>query len=138
MNPTNQMRQNNTSNSSSQTISGLPKSAWISNVIAAATGLFIFLLGPYLVNQLNAPATAALVNVVPNGVIMALFVAESEFHQFFSDLLYAPIFNVALNIITYSLYYYGYLSPFWAIWFEIIVWTSCCILSYIFRNQINF
>jgi hypothetical protein len=123
--------------SSSNTVSGLPKNAWVSNLIAAATGLFIFLLGPYLVNKLNAPATAALVNVVPNGVIMALFVAESEFHQFFTDLLWAPTFNVGLNVITYSLYYYGFLTPFWAIWFEIIVWTSACVLSYIFRDQLQ-
>ena len=120
-------------NTSSITVSGLPKSAAISNVIAACTGLFIFLLGPYLVNQLNAPATSALVNVVPNGVIMALFIAESEFHQFFTDLLFAPVFNVVLHCITYSLYYYGWLTPLYAIIFEIVVWSGACILSYIFR-----
>lgn len=123
----------NTTNTSNTTVSGLPKSAAISNVIAGCTGLFIFLLGPYLVNQLNAPATAALVNVVPNGVIMALFVAESEFQPFFRDLLFAPIFNVVLNFITYSLYYYGWLTPLYAIIFEIVVWVAACILSYIYR-----
>jgi hypothetical protein len=130
----NKKTKNGTNNATSNiTVSGLAKSTAISNVIAACTGLFIFLLGPYLVNYLNAPATSALVNVVPNGVIMALFVAESEFHQFFTDLLFAPLFNVILNCITYALYYYGWFTPLYAIIFEIVVWISACILSYIYR-----
>ena len=124
--------------SKSHTISGLPTADWLSNVIAAATGLFIFLLGPYLVNSLNAPATSALVNVVPNGLIMALFITESEFHEFFSDLLFAPMFNVILTWIAYPLYYYGYLTALQTIWFEIIIWVGCCVLSYVFKDYLRF
>ena len=124
--------------SKTHTISGLPTAAWMSNVIAAATGLFIFLLGPYLVNSLNAPATSALVNVVPNGLIMALFITESEFHEFFSDLLFAPMFNVILTWIAYPLYYYGYLTALQTIWFEIVIWVGCCVLSYVFKDYLKF
>lgn len=132
------LKKSKTRESSSQTISGLPKSAWTSNVIAAATGLFIFLLGPYLVNMLNAPATAALVNVVPNGLIMALFIEEKDFHEFFSAFLYAPMFNVLLTWAVYPFYYYGYLTPIQTIWTEVSVWTTCCILSYIFKDHLIF
>jgi hypothetical protein len=123
---------------SGNTISGLPTTAWISNVIAAATGLFIFLIGPYLVNHLNAPATSALVNVVPNGLIMALFITESEFKEFFTDLLFAPMFNVILTWIAYPLYYYGYLTSLQTIWFEISIWIGFCVISYIFKDYLRF
>ena len=134
----NSKKSSKTKVSSGKTISGLPTSAWISNVIAAATGLFIFLIGPYLVNHLNAPATSALVNVVPNGLIMALFITESEFHEFFSDLLFAPMFNVILTWIAYPLYYYGYLTSLQTIWFEILIWAGFCVLSYIFKDYLRF
>ena len=134
----NSKKNSKTNVSSINTISGLPTTAWMSNVIAAATGLFIFLLGPYLVNHLNAPATSALVNVVPNGLIMALFITESEFHEFFSDLLFAPMFNVILTWIAYPLYYYGYLTALQTIWFEILIWAGFCILSYIFKDYLKF
>ena len=117
------------------TISGLPRSAWITTIIAAFTGLFVFLLGPYLVNKLNAPMTAALVNVIPNGVIMALFIGENEFEKYFKDLVFAPAFNVVLNALTYFLFNRGYLNALWAIIFEICVWLFACIFAFYFIDR---
>jgi hypothetical protein len=117
------------------TISGLPRSAWITTIIAAFTGLFVFLLGPYFVNKLNAPMTAALVNIIPNGVIMALFIGENDFEKYFKDLVFAPAFNVVLNALTYFLFNRGYLNALWAIIFEICFWFFACVFAFCFIDR---
>ena len=111
------------------TVSGLPHSELIINSISAFTGLFIFLLGPYVVNTLGKPITAACFNLVPTGIIMGLFVATNEFETYFTSVLFVPMYNVVMNLFTYWLYKIGYLSALNMIIFQIIVWLLITFVS---------
>ena len=123
---------NSGTSSSNNTISGLPNSGLITNIISALSGIFIFLVAPYAVNKLNNTILAALVNVFPTGVLIALFISESEFGSFYNKLLFAPIFNVVVNWIVYYFYVYHNLRPLYCIYLNLGIWAGACVLSFLF------
>ena len=120
---------NNTKTTNTQTVSGLPHSELLVNLISGFTGLFIFLLGPYVVNSLGKPITAACFNLVPTGIIMGLFVATTEFEKYFTSVLFVPMYNVVVNLFTYFLYKKGYLTALQMIIFQVILWLLITFVS---------
>jgi len=120
---------NNTKSTNTQTVSGLPHSKLLVNLISGFTGLFIFLLGPYVVNSLGKPITAACFNLVPTGIIMGLFVSTTEFETYFTSVLFVPMYNVVMNLFTYLLYKKGYLTALQMIIFQVIVWLLITFVS---------
>ena len=119
----------NNKQSNKNTVSGLPHSELLINLISGFTGLFIFLLGPYVVNILGKPITAACFNLVPTGIIMGLFVATTEFDTYFTSVLFVPIYNVLMNLFTYWLYKAGYLTALHMIFFQVVVWLLITFVS---------
>jgi len=111
------------------TISGLPNNGIITNIISAITGIFIFLVAPWAVNKLGNPTLAALVNVFPTGVLIALFINESDFATFYNKLLFAPMFNVVVNWIVYYFFVYLDWSPLSCIYLNLGIWGSVTLLS---------
>ena len=116
---------------SKTTISGLPNSALLTNIISAFVGIFIFVVAPYAVNKLNNPTLSALINVFPTGVLVALFINEEEFIPFYTKLLFAPIFNVVVNWFVYVFLIYFNWSPLSCILLNIGIWLIACILVYL-------
>lgn len=118
--------------SSKITVSGLPNSGLITNLISAFSGLFIFLVAPYVVNKIGNTTLAALVNVFPTGVLICLFIKEDEFGYFYHKLLFAPIFNIVVNWIVYMFYFYFKWSPVATITLNLSIWFAACVLAYLF------
>ena len=125
-------KRNSIKTNSKSTISGLPNSALITNIISAFVGIFIFVVAPYAVNKLNNPTLSALVNVFPTGVLVALFINEEEFIPFYTKLLFAPIFNVVVNWFVYVFLIYFNWSALSCIILNISIWLVACILAYFF------
>ena len=111
------------------TISGLPNNGLVTNIISALSGVFIFLIAPWAVNKLGNPTLAALVNVFPTGVLIALFINESEFAQYYNKLLFAPMFNVVINWIVYYFFVYLDWSPLSCIYLNLGIWASATVLA---------
>jgi len=120
---------------SNATVSGLPMSGLYTNIIAALAGLLVFLVAPYIANQLNNTTLAALVNVFPTGPAIALFIREDEFGSFYNKLLFAPMFNVIVNWFVYYFYVYLDWSPMACIKLNLGIWLGACILSYLFNIE---
>lgn len=90
----------------------------------------IFALGPYIVNNLHKTLTAGFFNVIPNGIILALFISESEFHHYFRACVVCPLFNVLCNLFVYLLYINGYIDSFSSIILILSIWVSLTIISF--------
>jgi hypothetical protein len=114
---------------SNSTISGLPNNGLITNIISALSGVFIFLIAPWAVNKLGNPTLAALVNVFPTGVLIALFINELEFATYYNKLLFAPMFNVVVNWIVYYFFIYLDWSPLSCIYLNLGIWATATLLS---------
>jgi hypothetical protein len=113
------------------TISGINKNNILIPIFSSIMGILVFICIPYAANQLNKPFTAAALNVIPNGMILGYFVLESQFETYFKSLIFVPSFNVFINIITYGLYKYCGVTPFWALTINILAWVMLVISSYI-------
>lgn len=115
---------------SKTTLSGLNPDGSTILVLTGILGMLIFVLGPYVANQSQRPTTAALLNVVPNGMFMAYFIEESEFSAYINGLIFAPVLNVVLNMVTLVLYRYKIVSPIWCISVNILAWLFIVLASY--------
>jgi hypothetical protein len=113
------------------TISGVNKNNILIPIFSSIIGILVFICIPYAANQLNKPFTAAALNVIPNGMILGYFVLETQFETYFKSLIFVPSFNVIINIITYGLYKYCGVTPFWALTINILAWVMLVISSYI-------
>jgi len=118
-----------TTANSKTTLSGLDPDGSTTYMLTAVLGMLIFLLGPYLANQAQRPVTAALLNVVPNGMFMAYFIEESQFSAYLNGLLFAPVLNVVLNMITLVLYKYKIVPTIWCISINILGWLFIVLAS---------
>jgi Flp pilus assembly protein TadB len=118
--------------STTMTVSGLNNSSYLNYFISILSGIFIFVVAPFIANQFGNVTLSALVNVFPTGILIALFIKEREFGDFFNKLLYAPLFNVVVNIITYTIYYFFQWSPISIIILNISIWFCACILAYFY------
>lgn len=118
--------------SPNSTISGLPNNGLITNIISALSGVFIFLIAPWAVNKLGNPTLAALVNVFPTGVLIALFISESDFAIYYNKLLFAPMFNVIVNWIVYYFFVYLDWKPLSCIYLNLSIWAAATLLSSFF------
>jgi hypothetical protein len=118
------------SSNTNKTVSGLQGSSLITNLISALVGLFIFVIGPYVVNILGNTTLGALFNIFPTGIVMALFIKEEEFKSYFTKLLYTPFFFIIVNWVTYYLYAYCGWSPLSTIYLNFGLWVIACIIGY--------
>jgi len=114
------------------TISGLNKKT--SNnlivIISVTLGMIIFALIPFVANKLSNPVTSALLNVVPNGMILGFFIIEKNFDIYFKGLIFAPLINTVIDIFVYFLYRYLGLSTIVSISTGIFLWLSALIICY--------
>ena len=115
------------------TISGLNKktSRTIIVCISVSMGIIIFSLIPYIANKLSNPYTSALLNVVPNGMMLGFFVIEKNFNIYFKGLIFAPLLNVILTSFAYFLYKYVGLSAIISLSTSITIWVLILIITYI-------
>jgi hypothetical protein len=113
------------------TISGINKNNILIPIFSSIIGILVFICIPYAANHLKKPYTAAALNIIPSGVILGYFILETEFDVYFKSLVFVPAFNVFINIITYGLYKYGYVSAFWALTMNVSAWILLVIGSYI-------
>ena len=114
------------------TISGLNKKT--SNdlivIISVTLGMIIFALIPFVANKLSNPVTSALLNVVPNGMILGFFIIEKNFNIYFKGLIFAPLINTVIDIFVYFLYRYLGLSAIVSISTGIFLWLFALIICY--------
>lgn len=115
------------------TISGLnyKTAKWLVNLISISLGVVIFALIPYVANKIADPITSALLNVVPNGMILGFFIIDSKFIPYFTGLIFAPIINPFLNYLSYFLYSKMKFSAIWSLNIGIIIWALMVIIAYI-------
>jgi len=115
------------------TISGLNKKTYrdIIIIISVSMGIIIFSLIPIIANKLSNPYTSALLNVVPNGMMLGFFVIEKNFNIYFKGLIFAPLLNVILTSFAYFLYKYVGLSAIISLSTSITIWVLILIITYI-------
>jgi len=115
------------------TISGLNKKTYrdIIIIISVSMGIIIFSLIPFIANKLSNPYTSALLNVVPNGMMLGFFVIEKNFNIYFKGLIFAPLLNVILTSFAYFLYKYVGLSAIISLSTSITIWVLILIITYI-------
>jgi len=121
--------------SATATISGLDyvTANTIVNTISITLGIIIFALIPYVANIIEKPITSAILNVVPNGMILGYFVVAKNFIPYFTGLIIAPIINPLLDLFTYYLYIYFHLSARISLSIGIGVWAIAVIIAYILK-----
>jgi hypothetical protein len=113
-----------------KTISGISSNnIWVP-IFSAFIGIFIFICIPYAANNLNKPIAAAALNVIPSGVILGYFILDTEFDSYFKSLVFVPAFNVIVNVITYLLFKYAFVSAFWALTINVSCWILLVIGCY--------
>lgn len=113
-----------------KTISGISSNnIWIP-IFSAFIGIVVFICIPYAANNLNKPIAAASLNVIPNGVILGYFILDTEFDSYFKSLVFVPAFNVIVNVITYLLFKYAFVSAFWALTINVSCWILLVIGCY--------
>jgi len=128
--PQNQIEQELIKQSNANTtISGISKNnIWI-RFASAAIGILVYVLIPYISNISGKPYTGAVLNMVPNGIILGFFILESDFDAYFRGLVFVPLFNVIVNIITYGLYKYYNISPQLALSLNVGAWIVVVIIT---------
>jgi hypothetical protein len=115
--------------SSIKTLSGLSGSSLTANLVSAAFGIMIFVIGPYAINKYGNTYAAAMLNIPPTGIIMTLFISEEEFGPFLKKLVWTPFFFVILNAIIYYLYFYQSWTPLSIIYLCSGVWLLAFIIA---------
>jgi hypothetical protein len=118
------------------TISGLDDktSAYVINILSAIIGIFVFYGVPYLANELNRPITAAILNIVPNAMILSFFIVESEFKIYLEGCVFTPAFNVIDNIISYIFFVYFSWSATSTLALNIFLWLFVVAVSFLFNQ----
>ena len=112
-----------------KTLSGLSGSSLTANLVSAAFGIMIFVIGPYAINQYGNTYAAAMLNIPPTGIIMSLFISEEEFGPFLKKLVWTPFFFVILNAIIYYLYFYQKWKPLSLICLCSGIWLVAFIIA---------
>jgi len=103
------------------------------NTISITMGIIIFALIPYVANHIKKPITSAILNVVPNGMILGYFVVAKNFIPYFTGLIIAPIINPLLDLFTYYLYEYLHLSAKMSLSIGIGIWAIAVIIAYVLK-----
>lgn len=121
-----------TTKKSITTISGLDiqTSSTYIHIISAAIGIFVFFFVPLLANFVDKPITAVILNVIPNTLILAFFIVDTEIEPYLFASIFSPLFNVIDNIISYVLYIYLKVTPSIALWSNVILWILVVFISY--------
>ena len=121
------------------TISGLDikTSSMIIHILSALIGIFVFYFVPTLANRLGRPITAVLLNVIPNSLILAFFVVETEFQDYLEGVVWSPFLNVIANIASYIAMVYLGCSAFFALWLNVVIWLVCIILSLYYNDDVK-
>jgi hypothetical protein len=115
------------------TISGLSYkySKQLVNVISITLGIIIFLLIPYVANNIKKPMTSAILLAVPNGMVLAFFIVESKFMAYFTGLIFAPLINPILNESANYLYETLHFPAGVALAINIGVWLLMVIIAFV-------
>ena len=118
--------------SSVTTLNGLNinKSIYYMNFITITLGIIVFVIIPIIGNQLKKPITSAILNGVPNGMILGYFIVEDQFLVYYTGLIFAPLLNTLLTILCYYLYSYQKLSAKLSLFITILIWVFITFLSY--------
>ena len=118
--------------SSVTTLNGLNvhKSIYYMNFITITLGIIIFVIIPIIGNRLQKPVTSAILNGVPNGVILGYFIVEDQFLVYYTGLIFAPLFNSIITLLCYYLYSYQKFSAKLSLSITILIWAAVTFLSY--------
>jgi len=118
--------------SSIVTLNGLNvhKSIYYMNFITITLGILIFVIIPVIGNKLQKPVTSALLNGVPNGMVLGYFIVEDQFLVYYSGLILAPLLNTILTLFCYFLYSYQKFSAKLSLSITILIWAILTVLSY--------
>jgi hypothetical protein len=121
--------------STTTTISGLNyvSANFLVNTISITLGIIIFALIPYVANRVKKPITSAILNVVPNGMMLGYFIVDKSFIKYFTGLIIAPLLNPLLDLFTYYLYMYLKLSAKMSLCIGIGLWASMVLIAYILK-----
>jgi hypothetical protein len=121
--------------STAATISGLDyiHANVLVNIISITLGIIIFALIPYVANNIRKPITSAILNVVPNGMILGYFIVAKSFIPYFTGLIFAPSINPLLDLFTYYLYEYVKLSAKLSLCIGIGVWALMVLVAYVLK-----
>jgi hypothetical protein len=121
--------------STTATISGLDyiHANVLVNTISITLGIIIFALIPYVANNIRKPITSAILNVVPNGMILGYFIVAKSFIPYFTGLIFAPSINPLLDLFTYYLYEYVKLSAKLSLCIGIGVWALMVLVAYVLK-----
>jgi hypothetical protein len=114
------------------TISGLPASTWVSNVVSASLGLLVFVGAPFIVNKTGNTTLASIMTVCPAGIIMSLFISEKDFGVLIRDLIISIVFIELANFLVYYLFYYAKWPAVHIITLVIVLWLLACLIAYFF------
>ena len=119
--------------STTTTISGLNyvTANVLVNTISIFLGIVIFALIPYVANHIQKPITSAILNVVPNGMILGYFIVAKSFIPYFTGLIVAPLINPLLDLFTYYLYMHLKLPAPLSLTIGIGVWASMVLIAYV-------
>jgi hypothetical protein len=118
--------------STTLTISGLDyiNTNLLVNTISIFLGIIIFALIPYVANNIQKPITSAILNVVPNGMILGYFIVAKSFIPYFTGLIIAPLINPLLDLFTYYLYFHLKLSAPLSLTIGIGLWALMVLIAY--------
>ena len=118
--------------SSVTTLNGLNvnTSIYYMNFITISLGIIVFVIIPIIGNRLQKPITSAILNGVPNGMILGYFIVEDQFLVYYTGLIFAPLLNTLLTLLCYYLYTYQKYSAKLSLSLTIIIWMIITFLSY--------
>jgi hypothetical protein len=118
--------------SSVTTLNGLNvnTSIYYMNFITISLGIIVFVIIPIIGNRLQKPITSAILNGVPNGMILGYFIVEDQFLVYYTGLIFAPLLNSLLTLLCYYLYSYQKFSAKLSLSLTIIIWMIITFLSY--------
>lgn len=128
---------NTTQNTSNTiTISGLniENSAYIIQITSALIGVFVFYFVPLIANRFKKPLTSVFINVIPNALILAFFILESEFEVYLKSCIFVPFFTTFDNIVSYILLIFYNWSGNESLTFNIVFWLIVITGSYFFNQ----
>jgi len=119
--------------SSVTTLNGLNvnTSIYYMNFITISLGIIVFVIIPIIGNRLKKPITSAILNGVPNGMILGYFIVEDQFLVYYTGLIFAPLLNTLLTLLCYYLYTYQKFSAKLSLSLTIIIWMIITFLSYL-------
>jgi hypothetical protein len=115
---------------SNKTISGFNPSSSITYLVSAMIGLIVFVVAPYVINKFNNNLLGVLMTICPSGMIMALFINESQFGPLVKNLLIMPIFFFMVNLLIYIFYFYFNWSAISCILFITTLWFLTCVVIF--------